>query len=267
MDSSKPDLQSELRNYRYWARKTFVENRQAVAYVETRGTDERIGIGTSFHVGEGSFVTARHVVENREVTKIGFDDFDSSFVPIQWDNDDFWSPDVHEPISLVDGPYFHSDSSIDVACFRISRTPRQTIELGAHLDDFMAKFELVTHRILVMGYPKIPFANRPTLMAAVGEINALIDKYTGGHPHFVISTMARGGLSGAPVLVAYDETNELGGTAALGLVAESLLEGDLATELGYSAVLTVEPIYQVLEEHGLLPKSQKITFDDEGNML
>ena len=40
--------------------------------------------------------------------------------------------------------------------------------------------------------------------------------------------MARGGFSGAPVLVAYDEQNEDGGTAALGLVTESLSENDKA---------------------------------------
>lgn len=59
-------------------------------------------------------------------------------------------------------------------------------------------------------------------------------KYTGGHPHFIVSTMARGGFSGGP--------DELIGTATLGIVTEGLAKDGQAAELGYTAVLTVEPI-------------------------
>ena len=33
-----------------------------------------VGIGTCFHVGDGIFLTARHVLENRTNIKIDFDD-------------------------------------------------------------------------------------------------------------------------------------------------------------------------------------------------
>ena len=68
--------------------------------------------------------------------------------------------------------------------------------------------------------------------------------------------MARGGFSGAPVLVAYDEENPDGGPAVLGLIPPSLLENAKATEQGYMAVLTIEPIYVCLERSNVLPACQ-----------
>lgn len=110
-----------------------------------------------------------------------------------------------------------------------------------------------------MGYPPIPMSTRPFLFATVGEVNALVDLYGGTtHPHFLVSSMARGGLSGAPALIAYDELNQEGGTAALGLVTESLVQSDHAVESGYMAVLTVEPIYTCLDAHSMVPAAQKL---------
>jgi hypothetical protein len=109
-----------------------------------------------------------------------------------------------------------------------------------------------------MGYPPIPMADRALLFATVGEVNALVDLYgSHKHPHFIVSSMGRGGLSGAPALIAYNELSD-DGTAALGLVTESLILQNWSIESGYLAVLTVEPIYVCLEHHGLLPELQKI---------
>ena len=114
------------------------------------------------------------------------------------------------------------------------------------------------YRTLVLGYPPIPLVAKPTLVASVGEINSLVDLYLGSkHPHFVISTIARGGFSGAPVLVTYNEDNEDGGTAALGLVTQSLTVDEQRPEQGYLAVLTIEPIYRCLERNNMLPQAQR----------
>jgi len=78
------------------------------------------------------------------------------------------------------------------------------------------------------------------------------------HPSFVVSTTARGGFSGAPVLVAYDEQNKITGTAVLGVVTESLVREGAPPELGYMTVTTVEPIYDMLDYHTLLPESQRL---------
>ena len=42
----------------------------AIAYVAVEGQDGVQGIGSAFHVGEGVFVTARHVVENLKILEV-----------------------------------------------------------------------------------------------------------------------------------------------------------------------------------------------------
>jgi len=149
-----------------------------------------------------------------------------------------------------------------VACFRVKPYPAAEISLGGHFDDYLGRFDLVLHRTLILGFPPIPLSAEPTLVATLGEVNALVDLYVGcRHPHFVVSSMARGGFSGAPALVAYNELSEEGGTAALGLVTQALTRENEQPETGYMAVLTVEPIYACLEQHNMLPSSQKYTLE------
>lgn len=228
--------------------------RGCVAFIETDAGSQSLGIGTCFHVGDGVFVTARHVVERRRISKIGFDD-DSTALRLL-DKPEHWGGKSHGAVSILAGPFFHSDPDVDVACFKAEPYPVEYIPLGGHLDGWLGQYELVLFPILLMGYPPIPFSDRPVLVASAGEINALIDKYTGGHPHFIVSTMARGGFSGGPALVAYNEHNEESGTAALGLITESLTSDGQAAELGYTAVLTVEPIYTCLSQNRMLPACQ-----------
>lgn len=127
------------------------------------------------------------------------------------------------------------------------------VPLGSHLDDLINDDAFILATVVVMGYPPIPFTDKPLLVAARAEINAVVDKYSGGHPHFVVSAMARGGFSGGLCLVEWD--------FALGVITESLVRDNNPCELGYMAVLTVEPIYACLEHHNILPNEQKLWFD------
>lgn len=242
-------------HFRFWAREQFAKYRGAVGFMETRNAAGEPQRGTCFHVGEGVFVTARHVLENRTVTEIGFDD-----APVNQEllrDPKHWGEQSHGRVNIVDGPSFHSNPQCDVACFRVKPYPTAWIPLGGHLDDYLGQYELVLHRTLVIGYPPIPLVAKPTLVASVGEVNSLVDLYVGTkHPHFIISTIARGGFSGAPVLVGYNEENANGGTAVLGLVTQSLTIDEQRPEQGYLAVLTVEPIYDCLERNNMLPKGQ-----------
>lgn len=242
-------------NFRFWARTQFAAYRGCVAYVETRDTAGNVGIGTGFHVGEGVFVTARHVVENRTITEVGFDD--DAIIQELLQEKKYWGKQNHGRVNIIDGPFFHDNPVVDVACFKIAPYPKAWIPLGGHLDDYMGQYELILYRTLVLGYPPIPLTKEPKIVASVGEVNALIELYVGSHhPHFLISTMARGGFSGSPVLVAYNEDNPNGGTAVLGMVTQALTTDDKSPEQGYMAVLTVEPIYACLEKNNLLPHGQ-----------
>ena len=256
LDASRRSLVAQD-NFKLWARRTFAVQRGSVAYITSIDAKGDEGIGTAFHVGNGVFVTARHVVEGREVKEVGFDDVSILYA---LNNLAVLSKSATLPdISITSGPFFHSDPKIDIACFTLSVTPESHITLGGHLDDLLGQYELVLFRTLALGYPPIPLSKRPTLFASSGEVNALVDLYGGTkHPHFLISSMARGGFSGGPVMVAYDEDNENGGTALLGIVTQSLVKDANSTETGYFAVLTVEPIYDCLEENQLLPDFQRI---------
>ena len=239
-----------------WSRDTFLSSVPAIVYIETRNARGDLNIGTGFHVGEGVIVTARHVVEGREIRRIGPASADA-WMRFFKDIDDLKQL-THGNFSITSDIHFHENADVDVCCFKIKPHPTKALILGGHLDDFLGEFELLLHRTLVLGFPRIPLSDRPALVACSGEINALVDMYTAHHPHFIISTMARGGFSGAPVMVAYDEENRANGTAVLGLVTESLVSDGAGVESGFMAVLTVEPIYGCLERAGMLPEAQKI---------
>lgn len=239
-----------------WAQAQFQKYRGSVAFVETEDKNGNIGIGTCFHVGDGVFVTARHVVDGQNITKIGFDDGIATLQLLAKPDD--WGKKLQGAVNILKGPFVHVTPSIDVACFKCEPYPDSWIPLGGHLEEMLGQYDLVLHKVLLLGYPPIPFSDRPVLVASAGEINASIDKYTGNPLHFIVSTMARGGFSGGPALVAYNENDEDHGTAVLGLVTESLNKNDQAVELGYMAILTVDPIYDCLEQHGLLPGQQKL---------
>lgn len=243
-------LPPESRHNIHWAREQFTRYRGCVAYVETRDQSGDVGIGTCFHVGEGVFVTAAHVIRDRAITDIGFDD---GLTTLQlMEKPEHWGAKTSGAVNILSGPHFHLDSHVDVACFKAEPFPKERIPLGGHLDDWMGQYEFVLYQTLILGYPPIPFSDRPVLVAARGEINAMIDKYSGRHPHFVVSCMARGGFSGGPALIAYKEYDDMG-TAVLGVVTESLTSNGQSTEAGYMAVLSVEPIYDCLKSANLLP--------------
>ena len=226
-----------LSAYVDWARTQFDRYMGCVAFLATVTDDGEEGIGTAFHVGEGVFVTARHAVERRAIKQLNFNGVTAV---------------------IRDGPHFHEDPQVDVACLRAGQIPDEYIRLGGHLDDWIGGYEFVLRRTLLLGYPPIPLSG-PVPVASVGEINATVDKYVGcRHPHFIISSMARGGFSGAPVLFAYNEAEADKSTAALGMVTETLVANGGQPELGYLAVLTVEPIYVCLEQHNMLPKCQSL---------
>jgi hypothetical protein len=124
--------------------------------------------------------------------------------------------------------------------------------IGGHLDDWIGD-ELVLSKVLLMGYPPVPFSKKPVLLAAEGEVNAVVDKYNGPHPHFIISCMCRGGFSGGPVMSEYG--------FLLGIVKESLIMNNQPTELGYTAAITVEPLLTMLHEHKIYPGSNRETLE------
>jgi hypothetical protein len=52
------------------ARELYAQNASAMAYIEIEDKNHEKGIGSAFHVGDGVFVTSRHVVENKKITEV-----------------------------------------------------------------------------------------------------------------------------------------------------------------------------------------------------
>ncbi|MGV9559861.1 S1 family peptidase [Streptomyces sp. NPDC003522] len=213
--------------------------------VETEGKDGDLGVGTAFHIGDGYLVTARHVIEGRRLV---------SLIPASYGNVSLESVKAIYPSDPeVDLAILKTDFSLDHYMNHVRYWGRTDvrkvdhIEIGGHLNDWIDD-GLVLMKVVAFGYPPIPTSPEPQLVAVRGEVNAVIDPYVGSkNPLFIISPMARGGFSGGPVLT---EDGWL-----LGVVTSSLLTDHAAPELGYGAVLTIEPLWELLFENRIFPAS------------
>jgi hypothetical protein len=243
------------------ARALFQKYAAALAYIEVQDQHGDFHIGSAFHVGEGVFVTARHVLDGYTVTKVG--STERAYIRLsgqeaQEATDFFLTPTESWPIHYLDngemetssGPHFHSDERADVAVFKVAQVDPRTpvIRLGANLDNFIDRSELVLTEAIVLGYPRIPMSSEAILMGARAEVNALAGLYHAPYDHFVLSAMPRGGFSGGVAISEYD--------VALGVVTSSLVPDNNLSEFGFMAVLGVDPIYIALSERGLLPGCQ-----------
>ena len=199
-------------------------------------------IGSAFHVGDGIFVTARHVIENKvrcqiEVGNVRFESIDST----KKESSTYGQSKQIEVHGLP-----HPDPSVDVAVFTApDLVTLPIIPLGSHLDDWILDEEFILNEVIVLGYPPIPLASRAVLVAARGQVNAVIDLINTPHVHYIVSVTPRGGFSGGAVV------SEWG--VVLGLVTSSLVKNHAPEELGYLTVLTVEPILECLGAHKLMP--------------
>lgn len=248
------------------ARRLFDPLSGALAYIEVEGRDKDLAIGSAFHVGEGVFVTARHVVEGRAIQEVRMTET-FNVEPTEEEAATVKAFTVHGPIynvnngviNITAGPYFHEDPRVDVAAFEASEIDPRTpvVPLGTHLDEYLGPSDFILTEAIVLGYPPIPMTTRPVLVGARAEVNALALLYDAPNVHLILSAIARGGFSGG---VAFSEDNY-----ALGLVTRSLVTEKGSVESGYMAVLGVQPIYECLAQNRMLPAVQSDTWDGHWN--
>jgi S1-C subfamily serine protease len=222
----------------------------SMARVTVKTAKGDLSTGSAFHIGDGWLVTAAHVVRDVVLEEVVGYHLDQRI--------------------NVEQIIFHPDERIDLALLKtdfelnhymtmttIHNPPEGFIQtdhfqIGGHLDDWLGD-ELVLSKVLLMGYPPVPFSSGPVLLAAEGEVNAIVDKYNAPHLHFVISCMGRGGYSGGPVLSEYG--------FLLGVLTESLIKDGAAEELGYSSAISVEPLLDLLHQNGIYPASNRETLE------
>lgn len=215
-------------------KKLFHDYSNGVAHVVIKDAKGDLANGTAFHIGENVFITARHVVEHGTIDSV------------------ILTRD--RLLKVVRGPFFHPNADIDVAAFVTEETDAIALPLGSHLDDWIADDDFMLRKVLVLGYPPIPLF-KPTLVAATAEINAVADMYKpGGHPHFILSMMARGGFSGGPAIVEHD--------FVLGLVTDSLVRNGEPEQIGFCSVISTEPILVCLDHNKIMPDVLKPQWDE-----
>lgn len=227
-------------------------------------------MGTCFHVGEGVFVTARHVIENNRIIEIRITEpvgvrASEAFPGLEQTQTEKWDQVLEErlgfipyykrwlpPLQIVDGPYFPEDSRIDVAAFRVSEIhpAASVVKIGIHWDDWIYRGQWHLSEAVILGYPPIPLTASPHLVAARAHIHTYVVPVHSPFVHFIISATARGGFSGGPAI--------LQDGYLLGVVTSSLLRNNQPSELGFQAVLSVEPLRVLLDARGLMPRIQRV---------
>ncbi|HBE76789.1 MAG TPA: hypothetical protein DDW65_03275 [Firmicutes bacterium] len=256
------------------ARMLYHQNASALAYIDVLKPDGNRGIGSAFHIGEGVFVTARHVLEEneiieikatepvgvssteyiREIMKVDVTDefikqYDETLSNVMGSVPLF--KHYIEPLELINGPFFSDNKEIDVAVFKVKKIHPATaiVKLGIHWDDWVYRKIWHLSDAILLGYPPIPMANEPLLVAARAEIHTFFVPRHAPAVHFILSAVPRGGFSGG---VAIHESGD-----ALGVITSSFVQNSEPEQLGFFSVLSIEAIVKCLEKHKLYPEIQK----------
>jgi S1-C subfamily serine protease len=199
-----------------------------VAYLEVRNRNGDSGIASAFHIGEGVFVTARHVVDGMTVESIATT-YDSS-------SDELTVSHRAGAGMIRRGPLFHPNPAIDLAVLEVEGIDAPAIPIG-QVDPNDTP---LLAPVLVMGYPPIPQSSRPVLVVATAEVSSVIESYAGAGLQLILSSMARGGLSGG---VAYTLSDANGNEGVLGVITRAFVRNGLPAELGYLAVMPLQTVY------------------------
>lgn len=228
----------------------------AVAFVEIRKPNSDFGIGTAFHLGDGIFVTAKHVVHGNEIISIqtttqGYHPDSSGDQILDGIKHKQYMPESGRVIS---GPFYHFDENVDVAVITVEGIDAPAISLHTSMNEYWADDEYILSEVLVLGYPPIPFSSDPRLVASLGHISTIIDRYDDKAPYIIVSGMPRGGFSGGPCI--YEDGS------CLGLVIESLVHDGNPAELGFTTVITAKQIFRCLAHNKLIPTAQLKNFED-----
>jgi len=205
---------------------TYARAAGAVAFIAIVNANGDDGIGSAFHIGDGIFVTARHVVDGVTIKEI------ATTKSAHLSEEAGKKPVPPRRLKIVDGPHYGPDG-LDVAVFRVDlgATPLPAITVSQHTDYSLEENDLILSDILVVGYPPIPFTTVPSQVVTLGQINAVVRVRHSPILHFIASAMARGGFSGG---VALDRSG-----IALALVTESLGQNSMPVETGYMSLLSI----------------------------
>ena len=250
----------------------------AVIFVEIKTPAGLFDIGTAFHMGSGYFVTARHVLDGNEITKVGQSDL-SSKTKISPDG----SPTRQTAFQAFEESgreikrFEHQDPTVDVAIIQLTgnlgargaaKDFQPSMELADNVDK-LTEGELLMTEVRVFGYPPIPYTSnpQPPLVTSPGEICAITTDRIDKRRHLIISSLARGGFSGGPVFLIGNPQVEASAeflrdntSTVIGVVSrESRLDTASATAAnearffnpGFLDTISIETVREIITYHNL----------------
>lgn len=198
------------------------------------------GNGTAFHIGGGAFATAAHVVRGYSHPTLFRGD--TRREERGWAvSDILYHPDPKVDVAILlsglwrEHPVKHTDEP------EPDGTHAGYIEIPEMWGEWIED-SLVLTRGFVCGYPPVPRSDGAYKLVVSAEINSDIERYDVPNVHFVISSTARGGFSGAPFI------SEFG--MLLGIVTDALFDAD--ERHPYMAVVAIEAIYPILNREDAL---------------
>lgn len=242
----------------------------AIGYVCVESAERGEGCGTAFHIGDGYWITARHVIEDHKILGLGtpMGNVHISEAAQQ----EFGELIQPQYTSTVFAGAKHPDAKVDIALLLTPGfVPKQTIVLGG--DAVPVAEEILLEPVLLMGFPRIPGAQdqTPALVATTGEVTAVA--MLDGGAHIFVSPIARGGFSGGPVLrsngdclgVAVRESFEAERSTPKAESenkreaesGETVAEKRSPAGLGFFGVLGVQEVRTLLETSLVVPADQR----------
>lgn len=203
--------------------------------------DDLVKCGTAFHIGDGILVTAKHNICGKFALKTQLDE------PIEFSGESLLSS--NSDIAVLKSGFRPRVLTIGSAAEgqpTVEKSSPVFIPIGAYFAPAdMAPLYLLSD-VFIFGFPPIPMTTRAELVAVRAQVNAFVSTRQNDHSLFILSSTARGGFSGGPVI---DRDKNL-----VGVCIEALYRDNQQIETGFAAAVCIDPLLDLLYANQLFPK-------------
>lgn len=249
----------------------FARYRPSLVKIVVVNEGDDIDIGTGFHIGDGYIATARHVVVGHKKVEVLTEQFATNCSPaeaiklreagaLEADPDALARLTIEKTVAHVDADVavlktnfnleFYMTSFLHTIVNPVDGTVCErtdNLEIAQVTDELLTNAHSVLCPVVLMGYPRVPRANGAFLLGMNADINAVVPRYDAKNLHFILSSTARGGFSGGPVIDYYGRV--------IGITTESLVRDNLPKENGFAAAVSAEPLLDLLFDNAIYPGS------------